>query len=84
MLAALASLAPVLAQTTVRKAGDYPLTPDSLPQESVPKGRLEGPFEFRSRIIAGTVRRYWMYVPAQYTGDTPANVLVSTTMGDTS
>ena len=76
VLAALASLAPVLAQTTVRKAGEYPLTPDSLPQESVPKGRLEGPFEFRSRIIAGTVRRYWMYVPAQYTGDTPANVLV--------
>jgi enterochelin esterase family protein len=42
----------------------------------VPKGRLEGPFEFHSQIIAGTVRRFWIYVPAQYTGDTVANVLV--------
>lgn len=64
------------AQTAIRKPGDYPLTPDSLPQDGVPKGRLEGPFEFRSQIIANTVRRYWIYVPAQYTGETPANVLV--------
>ena len=52
--------------TSARKPGDYPLGPDSLPQEGVPKGRLEGPFEFHSQIIAGTVRRYWIYVPAQY------------------
>jgi enterochelin esterase-like enzyme len=64
------------AQTATRKPGDYPLTPDSLPQDGVPKGRLEGPFEFRSQVIANTVRRYWIYVPAQYTGETPANVLV--------
>ena len=64
------------AQTATRKPGAYPLTPDSLPQDGVPKGRLEGPFEFRSQIIANTVRRYWIYVPAQYTGETPANVLV--------
>jgi enterochelin esterase family protein len=63
-------------QTATRKPGDYPLTPDSLPQDGVPKGRLEGPFEFRSQVIANTVRRYWIYVPAQYTGETPANVLV--------
>jgi enterochelin esterase family protein len=59
-----------------RKPGDYPLGPDSLPKSGVPKGRLEGPFEFHSKVIAGTVRRYWLFVPAQYTGDTPANVLV--------
>ena len=63
-------------QTPTRNPGDYPLTPDSLPQDGVPKGRLEGPFEFRSQIITNTVRRYWIYVPAQYTGETPANVLV--------
>ena len=63
-------------QTPPRKPGDYPLTLDSLPQDGVPKGRLEGPFEFRSQIIPNTVRRYWIYVPAQYTGETPANVLV--------
>ncbi|MEO3692509.1 alpha/beta hydrolase [Roseateles paludis] len=59
-----------------RKPGDYPLTADSLPQPGVPKGRLEGPFEFKSRAIPGTVRRYWVYVPAQYTGAQPAHVLV--------
>ena len=59
-----------------RQPGTYPLGPDSLPQEGVPKGKLDGPFLFKSQIIAGTVRRYWIYVPAQYTGATPANVLV--------
>ena len=59
-----------------RKPGEYPLGPDSKPQPGVPKGRLEGPFSFKSQIIAGTVRQYWIYVPAQYTGETPANVLV--------
>lgn len=56
--------------------GPFELGPDSLPQEGVPKGRLEGPFEFKSAIIAGTVRRYWIYVPAQYSADKPASVLV--------
>ena len=59
-----------------RQPGTYPLGPDSLPQEGVPKGTLEGPLVFKSQILAGTVRRYWIYVPAQYDGSTPANVLV--------
>jgi enterochelin esterase family protein len=59
-----------------RKPGPYTLGPDSLPQEGVPKGRLEGPVPFKSGILAGTVRRYWVYVPAQYAPDRPANVLV--------
>ena len=61
---------------TVRHAGEYALSADSLPQPGVPRGRLEGPFEFHSRIFAGTVRRYWIFVPAQYSSGTPANVLV--------
>ena len=64
------------APATERKPGDYPLGPDSQPQPGVPKGRLEGPFEFRSQIIANTVRQYWIYVPAQYTDAQPAAVLV--------
>ena len=59
-----------------RKPGEYPLGPDSLPQAGVPKGKLEGPFLFRSRIFTNTVRRYWVFVPAQYTPDHPACVLV--------
>jgi enterochelin esterase family protein len=68
--------APAQQSTAARKPGDYPLGPDSLEQPGVPKGKLEGPLEFRSRIIENTVRRYWIYVPAQYVAGTPANVLV--------
>src|SRR5262245_18036586 len=62
--------------TAPRNPGDYPLGPDSLPQEGVPPGRLEGPFLFRSRIFTNTVRKYWLFVPAQYTPAKPACVLV--------
>jgi len=61
---------------TARRPGEYPLTADSMPQAGVPPGRLEGPLEFHSRIFPGTVRRYWIFVPAQYSADSPANVLV--------
>lgn len=54
----------------------YPLGPDSLPQKDVPKGKLEGPVLFKSQVIKDTVRKYWVHVPAQYTGEKPANVLV--------
>lgn len=54
----------------------YSLTADSLPQAGVPRGTLEGPFEFKSRIFAGTVRRYWIFVPKQYNPKNAASVLV--------
>lgn len=54
----------------------YSLTADSLAQADSPHGDLNGPFEFRSRIVSGTVRRYWIYVPQQYDGATAANLLV--------
>jgi enterochelin esterase-like enzyme len=54
----------------------YPLGPDSLPKEGVPKGRLLGPTLFKSKVLEGTVRQYWVYVPAQYQADKPACVLV--------
>src|SRR5262245_33982076 len=59
-----------------REPGKYVLGPDSLPHQGVPKGKLEGPFLFKSRIIENTVRRYWIYVPAQYKAGKPANLLV--------
>ena len=64
------------AQEPNRKPGEYKLGPDSLPQAGVPQGKLEGPLLFRSQIFTNTVRQYWIYVPAQYTPDQPANVLV--------
>jgi len=62
----------------LRRAGEYTLMADSLPQEGIPKGALEGPFEFHSKLFPGTVRRYWIYVPAQYDRKKPkaANLLV--------
>lgn len=59
-----------------RAAGDYPLTADSLVQAGVAQGRLEGPFEFRAALYPGTVRRYWVYVPAGYDAARPPNLLV--------
>jgi enterochelin esterase family protein len=59
----------------VRKAGDYPLTADSQVQ-AVPHGKLIGPLEFHSKGFAGTVRRYWVYVPVGYNAATPPNLLV--------
>jgi hypothetical protein len=59
-----------------RKPGEYHLGADSLPQAGVPRGKLEGPFLFKSGIFTNTVRKYWIFVPAQYTPDKPACVLV--------
>lgn len=52
------------------------LGPDSLPQDKVPQGQLLGPMEFHSSIFRGTVRQYWLFVPAQYDKVKPASLLV--------
>ena len=70
----LAAAAPAFADD--RKPGEYPLTADSLVQANIKHGRLEGPFEFHSRLIPDTVRRYWIYVPANYDASRPPNLLV--------
>jgi len=67
---------PLRAAEVPRLPGEYKLGPDSLPQPGVPVGKLEGPLWFRSQIFTNTVRQYWIYVPAQYTPEQPANVLV--------
>ncbi len=70
------ALAQPPAQTKPPTPAKYKLGPDSLVQKDVPQGKLIGPTEFKSKVIAGTVRQYWVFVPAQYTPDKPANVLV--------
>lgn len=63
-------------QSPPRGAGEYPLTQDSLPQVGVKRGSLEGPFEFHSTILANTVRRYWIYIPAHYNRKQPPALLL--------
>lgn len=59
-----------------RNPGDYPFTADSLVQPNINTGKLEGPFEFHSKIIPNTVRRYWIYIPHNYSRKNPPNLLV--------
>ena len=76
-----ALLGPVLAalavSPAVRAADDYTLGRDSHRQAGVPQGRVEGPLVFKSpAVFKGTVREYWIYVPAQYDAAKPAAVMV--------
>lgn len=53
----------------------YVLGPDSLPQPGVPHGNVVPMDPWKSKIYDGTVRDWWIYVPAQYDGSKPACVM---------
>jgi len=54
----------------------YRLGPDSMPQECVPKGEIEGPFTLPSKVYPGTQHTYWVYVPQQYDANVPASLMI--------
>ena len=54
----------------------YELGEDSKKHANVPEGQLKGPFQFQSKIIENTVRKYWVSIPSQYDSKKPACVLV--------
>jgi sugar lactone lactonase YvrE/enterochelin esterase-like enzyme len=55
---------------------DYPVGPDSKPQEGVPKGEVvKGTFD-SSKIFPGTTRDYSVYVPKQYDGAKSACLMI--------
>lgn len=56
-------------------ADDYKLGPDSMPQEGVPRGKVEK-FSWTSKVFPGTVRDYWVYTPAQYDPKVPTCFMV--------
>jgi enterochelin esterase-like enzyme len=60
---------------TLPAADDYKPGPDAQRQPGVPEGRVTK-HTWSSRIFAGTTRDYWVYVPSQYDGSTPAAVMV--------
>jgi enterochelin esterase-like enzyme len=56
--------------------GQYVPGPDSNPKEGVPHGKVIPMEPWHSKIYEGTVRDWWIYVPAQYDGSKPAAVMV--------
>ncbi len=64
-----------LACAALAFAEDYPIAPDSQKQPGVPAGKLTQ-HTWTSKIFPGTVRDYWVYVPAQYDAATPAAILI--------
>jgi gluconolactonase len=55
--------------------GEPPLTADSERQAGVPAGRVVKA-TWTSTVFPGTVRDYWVYVPAQYQPSSPAALMV--------
>ncbi len=76
LLMVLSACVLILTGESVAAEEDYKVDPDSLPQMGVPKGQIKGPFKWNSNIFPGTVRDYWIYVPAQYDKEKPACVMV--------
>lgn len=71
-----ALMLPLTLSTGVVMAEDYQLGPDSQRQEGVPRGTVTKHEWKDSKVFPGTVRDYWVYVPAQYDAAHPACVMV--------
>jgi gluconolactonase len=65
----------VLSAWALAGAEEYSLGPDSQRQPGVPRGTVTQ-HTWTSRIFPGTVRDYWVYVPAQYKPERPAAVMI--------
>ena len=55
---------------------NYKFGPDSLKQPGVPEGKVTQMPAWQSDIFPGTVRDWWIYVPAQYDAKKPACVMI--------
>jgi hypothetical protein len=75
MRAIIAALMLITAGSSIALAQSAP-KPTASAQAAIPHGRLEGPFELHSKIYPGTVRRYWVHVPAGYDPARPPNLLL--------
>ena len=65
----------LVSTTFVGAADDYKLGPDSKVQPGVPQGTVAKRTWESKTVYPGTVRDYWIYVPAQYEAKTPACVM---------
>ena len=55
---------------------DYPLSQDSVRHQGVPQGTVTHHVWKSSQVFPGTIRRYYVYVPAQYDVSKPAALMV--------
>ena len=65
-----------VAQNPPNEDAYYKLGPDSLVQEGVPQGKLEGRSTLPSQAYPGTQHTYWVYVPAQYDPAKAASLMI--------
>ena len=63
-------------ESAIAQPDEEKLTADSMRQEGVPQGDIVGPIVFNSKVFPGTVRNYWVYVPAQYDSEQAACLCV--------
>lgn len=54
----------------------YPYGPDSMRHEDVPRGKVTEHVWRDSKVFPGTIRRYYVYEPAQYDASKPAALMV--------
>jgi enterochelin esterase family protein len=69
------ALSLLFAARTASAADDYKLGTDSERHEGVPVGTVTKEQWTKSRAFPGTERDYWVYVPKQYDGSSPACVM---------
>ena len=74
--AALAILAFSINIAVVTAKDDYKLGPDSMHQKGVPEGTVTQMPKWESKVFPGTIRDWWIYVPAQYDPKTSACVMI--------
>lgn len=65
-----------LSERVVFQPGPYKLGEDSQPKDAVPKGSITRHVWSTSKVYPDTLHEYWVYVPAQYDGKTPAAVMI--------
>lgn len=61
---------------TALAQGPYVLGPDSQPQPGVPHGKVTQHLFSTSKVFPGTVRDFWIYVPAQAVAGKPMPAIV--------
>lgn len=76
-IALVVSLAVALPSVVAQAETAYPSPPEATAFAGVPQGKVtQHSFTSRGILFPGTVRDYWLYVPAQYNKKKPAPFMV--------